>query len=213
MLIIPAVLTNDPAELEAKIRQLETLVQRIHIDIIDGIFTNNKTVGLDALAPIETPLGIDIHLMTKEPIDWVDKAVETGADRIIGQIEMMFDQQEFVSHVQELGAHAGLAIDIGTDTEKIDTKVLPQLDIVLIMGVKAGWQGQKFNKIALKKVEKIKGLRQDISGSFSIYVDGGVNEENINSIIKVGADEAAIGSSLFVGDIKSNINKLQNYSL
>lgn len=208
MIIVPAILTNNPEELESKIRQLETLVQRIHIDIIDGIFTNNKTVGLDALTSIETPLGIDIHLMTKEPIDWVDKAVEVGADRIIGQVEMMFDQQEFVSHVQELGGRAGLAIDVGTDIGQIDVKVLPQLDIVLIMAVRAGWQGQEFNKIALEKIEKIKGLRQDISGSFSIYLDGGVNKKNIGSIIKTGADEVAIGSSLFEGDIKENLERL-----
>ena len=208
MLIIPAILTNDPAELEAKILKLENIVQRVHIDIIDGIFTNNKTVGLDALVSIETSLGIDIHLMTKEPIDWVDRAVEAGADRIIGQIEMMFGQQAFVSHVQELGSRAGIAIDIGTDPEEINSQVLPQLDIVLVMGVKAGLQGQEFNKIALEKIKKIKKSREEFAGSFTIYVDGGVNKENINSIIKAGAEETAIGSSLFEGDIKGNLERL-----
>ena len=98
--VIPTILTSDAREAEEKIRRLEGLVKKVQIDIIDGVFAGNRTIEPAAVEEIDSSLALDFHLMTKEPREWVEKAVRAGADRIIGQIEMMADQVAFLGKVQ-----------------------------------------------------------------------------------------------------------------
>lgn len=192
--IIPAILTNDPKELEEKIRQAEGLVQRVQIDVVDGVFASNKTVSLEAVANIETSLLLDIQLITKEPVDWVERAARAMADRVVGHIEMMSDQAAFVAKVQETGEGVGLAIDLPTPVSALDTVVLGDLDVVLVMSVKAGFGGQDFQEPALKKVTELLSYRVSNNCKYRICVDGGINEENIGKIRQAGTDEVVIGT-------------------
>lgn len=207
--IIPAILTNDPKELEAKISAVEGLVGRIQIDIIDGVFTDNKTIGLEAVGQIESGLGVDVHLMVKQPVDWVEKSTRAMADRIIGQIEMMSDQFEFVAKVQETGHQVGLALDLDTQVSKIEDEMLKIVDVVLLMSVKAGFGGQEFDHKVLEKVKELDSLREGDPSPFRICVDGGIGTDNIKSVADAGADEVVVGSSLYSGNIQENMNKLK----
>lgn len=207
--IIPAILTNDPKELEEKIRQVEELVNRVQIDIVDGVFSDNKTISLEAVANIDTNLLLDIQLMTKEPVDWVERAVRAMADRVIGHIEMMSDQMAFIAKVAETGEKVGLAIDSSTPVSALDPAVLNNLDIVLIMAVKAGFGGQDFQDPALEKVTKLLSYRTSNNCKYRICVDGGINEENIGKVRQAGADEVVIGHSLFEGDIRERLERLR----
>lgn len=207
--IIPAILTNDPKELEEKIRQVEELVQRVQVDIVDGVFADNKTISLEAVANIDTNLLLDIQLMTKEPVDWVEKSARAMADRIIGQVEMMSDQARFIEKVAETGEKVGLAIDLPTPISALDTVILNNLDVVLVMSVKGGFGGQDFQEPALKKVIELSGYRASNNCRYRICVDGGINEENIGKIRRAGADEAVIGHSLFEGDIRERLEGLR----
>src|SRR3989304_6370901 len=101
--IIPSILTNDSKELVDKLGICEGIVERVQIDIIDGVFASNKTIDPSALFSLETELKLDFHLMVKEPINWVEKCVSAGADRIIAQVEMMENQVDYVGKVQEVG--------------------------------------------------------------------------------------------------------------
>lgn len=208
--VIPAILTNDPKELEEKISRLEGLVKRVQVDVVDGVFAQNRSIGLEALTNIDTSLLIDVHLMTKDPIDWIEKSVRAMADRIIGQVEMMSDQFVFASKVQELGHQAGLAIDLDTPVSSIDPTVLINLDVILVMSVKAGFGGQAFEKSAIRKIKDLDELRAKEATPFRICVDGGINISNIKYIKEAGADEVAIGHLLFEGDLEENIAKLEN---
>lgn len=207
--IIPAILTNDPKELEEKLRQLEGIVQRVQIDIVDGVFADNKTISLEAAANIETDLLLDIQLMAKEPADWVERAVRAMADRVIGHIEMMSDQMAFIAKVAETGEKVGLAIDLSTPVSAFDPAVLNSLDVVLVMSVKAGFGGQDFQEPALEKVTKLSNYRASNNCKYRICVDGGINEENIAKVRQAGADEVAVGHSLFEGNIRERLEGLR----
>lgn len=212
--IIPAVLTSSASEVVDKISKLEGIVDRVQIDVIDGVFSNNKTIYPDAIGDLTTDLNIDYHLMVKEPINWVEKCVIGGADRIIAQIEMMQSQNEFVQKAAALGTSVGLAIDISTDIKALDPVVLRDLDVVLIMSVKAGFGGQEFDQKAFDKIKKLSKLRTENHFDFVICDDGGVSLENVDELEDSGVDEVAIGKRIFDGgNIKKNIDNLVKKSL
>lgn len=205
--VVPTILTSDAREAEEKIRRLEGLVKKVQIDVIDGVFAQNRTIEPSAVEGIETSLGLDFHLMTKEPRDWVERAVRAGADRIIGQIEMMADQVAFLGKVQEAGLSVGLGIDLPTPVSSLDATILNNLDVVLVMSVKAGFGGQDFDEAALAKIKELDGLRQKDTTPFKICVDGGVTPELVEDLAKAGADEVAVGRRLFAGEPEENLRK------
>lgn len=211
--IIPSLLTNDPKELMDKIRALEGIVSRIQVDIIDGVYADNRTVAPDVLGQIETSLLIDFHLMTKEPIDWVERCGQGQAGRIIGQIEQMSSQREFIEKVAGVGAKIGLAIDLETLVLAIDKVVLVNLDVVLLMSVKAGFGGQEFDARVLDKIRKLKEIKSHTDLPFRICVDGGIDENNIAEVVAAGADEVSIGNKLFEGNVSENIKMMQEKAL
>src|SRR4030043_688320 len=98
--IIPSILTNDPEEVLAEIQMTEGVVERVQVDVVDGIFAANKTFDIDLMQDIDTNLKLDFHLITKEPVNWVERCVRGGADRIIGQVEILLDQLILVKKVQ-----------------------------------------------------------------------------------------------------------------
>jgi ribulose-phosphate 3-epimerase len=208
--IIPAILTNELDELYYMIEQCEGATDRIQIDIIDGIFADNETIHPLAVADTDTQLLIDYHLMVKDPTRWVDYCIEGQADRIIGQIEMMDDQQMFVDTVANTGKKVGLAIDLATPVSAIDAEIIADLDVILVMSVKAGFGGQDFEKKALKKIEELAKIRADENVPFVICVDGGINSKNIHEVYDSGADEVCVGRRLFDGDIRENIGTLMS---
>lgn len=187
MEIIPAVITSSQNELVEWVEKAKNF-GRLQVDIVDGEFVNNRTIeDLSSLDDIETELNLDVHLMTKEPIHWVEKFVRPEVDRIIGQIEMMSDQMEFVKKCAIHEMKVGLAVDLETDVEKLDEVILPDLDVVLVMSVKAGWAGQEFDE---RVIEKIKWLKKR---EVRVCVDGGVQKEHLKMLEGLGVEEVAVG--------------------
>lgn len=207
--VIPAILTPSPIEAKELLLKLEGVCERAQIDIIDGVFAETKTVDPAAFGELETTLKLDFHLMTKEPIDWIERSVRGGADRIIGQIEMMTSQKDFLGKVQEAGVSVGLAIDLETPVSQIEPEILTSLDVVLVMSVKAGRGGQEFDVRTIRKVGELADIRKDDTSPFRICVDGGETTTTIDDTHFAGADEIAIGRRLFEGDIAQNIKKFE----
>ncbi|KKQ92655.1 MAG: Ribulose-phosphate 3-epimerase [Candidatus Woesebacteria bacterium GW2011_GWA2_40_7] len=212
--IIPAILTNNVTELEEKVKRINdvsyiegTTVRTIQIDIIDGVFADNRTVDPANLVGLDTDLGLDFHLMVKEPINWIEKCANAGADRIIGQIEMMKNQVEFVGKVQETGLYVGLALDLETPVTELDSLILNNVDVVLLMAVKAGWGGQRFDKRVFDKIKELDEIRSRDKTPFKICVDGGETTDVIDDTHYAGADEVVIGKRLFDGDLAANFKK------
>lgn len=203
--IIPAILTNDPKELEQLINKTEGVVNRAQIDIVDGQFAKNETIDPSVLENIDTNLKLDFHLMTKNPTGWVERCIRGMADRIFGQIEMMDNQVEFVGKVQEVGAKIGLAVDIDTPISDLDSTILNNLDAVLLMSYPAGVGGQPFDPKVLDKIKKLDAIRARDKTPFKICIDGGITEKTIRQVRRAGADEVAIGRRIFEGDLKENL--------
>ncbi|KKQ98173.1 MAG: Ribulose-phosphate 3-epimerase [Candidatus Woesebacteria bacterium GW2011_GWB1_39_12] len=207
--IIPSILTNNPNELQEKLTLCEGLVERVSIDIIDGKFADNKTIDPIILFDLDTSLKIDYQLMVYEPVNWIERCVRGQADRIIGHIEQMSDQVEFVGKVQEVGLSIGLALDIETSVAKIDPTILTNLDVVLVMSVKAGFGGQEFDKRAINKIRELDEIRARDDSPYRIQDDGGITLESIYNVHKIGVDEVSIGRKLFDGDLAKNLAKFQ----
>ena len=207
--IIPSILTGNPNEARELILRCNDIVERVSVDIIDGKYADNKTIDPDILFDIDTDLKIDYQLMVMEPVNWIEKCVRGQADRIIGHIEKMSDQSEFVGRVQEVGAEVGLAIDLDTPVEEIDPVLLTNLDVILVMSVKAGFGGQDFDKKVFEKVRKLEIIRRNDTTPYKIHVDGGITSDNIRKVAQAGADEVSVGRLLFKGDLAENVKKFQ----
>jgi ribulose-phosphate 3-epimerase len=214
--IIPSILTNDPEEAREMIARCEGLalpvgrqVERVSIDIIDGKFADNKTIDPVVLSDIDTALKIDYQLMVHEPINWIERCIRGQADRIIGHIEQMSDQLGFVGKVQEVGLEVGLGIDLPTSINRLDATILNDLDVVLVMSVKAGFGGQEFSKGVLNKIKKLDEIRVRDDTPFKMQVDGGITYDNIHKIHSLGADEASIGRLIFEGNLEENLKRFQ----
>lgn len=206
--IIPSILTNDKSELTEMIKVSEEAVDRVHVDIIDGIFVDNKTPSPTALYKVKPKLKVDYHLMVNLPEQWIERCVKAHADRIIAHVELMKSQKDYVKSVKSFGVGVGLAIDLNTHISQVDPDVLPELDVILVMSVKAGFGGQSFSPKAILKVKALSQIKKLNNHKYSICVDGGVSQDNLASVYENGADEVAIGRSLFDGDMKENVDKL-----
>jgi ribulose-phosphate 3-epimerase len=208
MKVVPAILTSDINELKSTLQRCEGIVDRVQIDIIDGVFADNKTIDPASLESIETELFLDFHLMVKEPVNWVERCARAGGARIIGQIEHMANQIEFIEKVQEVGAEAGLAVDLPTAVSTLELTAISSVDCVLVMSVPAGFGEQEFDASALLKVKELNKIRDRDGMSFSIIDDGGITFETVDDTKRVGVDEVAIGRRLFEGDLKENIERM-----
>jgi ribulose-phosphate 3-epimerase len=178
----------------------------VQIDIADGIFVNNKTVYWEPIEKYSLDLEKDAHLMVKEPASFVTRLSGLGFKRITLHLEI-----ENISHIIEIikerDMEVGLAVNPETSLEDLEP-YLDKLDVVLIMGVHPGKQGQEFIPGVLNKIEKAVKVRFERGLSFLIGVDGGVSSDNVKLIKDAGADYVVVGSHIFEGDIEQNVQKL-----
>lgn len=210
MQITPTVLEKEFSRVELKLNLIKDLVSWIQIDVIDGVFAPGKTFELELLnrrrLEVENFLW-NIHLMVKEPSNWIQKCNFVNASKVVGQVEMMNDREEFVNRLIDLGIEAGLAFDVET---KIDN-VPKETDEILIMGRKAGFESKEFEMNTLQKIEDLQKLREEKGLRFKIGVDGGVDLENIKSLKDTGVDIVYCGVAVFDGNVKDNLEKLKTY--
>jgi ribulose-phosphate 3-epimerase len=210
MIIIPSILTNSPDELARMIEESEEAVDRVQVDIVDGVFAENKTIDPLALKYIDTNLKIDFHLMVANPAGWVEKCAGVGADRIIAQVESMDSQEDFLKNVQLTGASPGFAVNLKTPIGMIDEVLMTDISVLLLMSVPAGLGGQKFDSAVYEKIKEASLLREKSGAFYKICVDGGVGEDNISTLFKLKVDEVSVGRSLFAGKLEENITILLN---
>ncbi len=204
MQVYPAILSDSLDVVARQLSEAQALpeIETVHIDVIDGIFADNLTVApLDLVEFNFAELSLDFHIMAEEPLDYVLELVAVKdvmpVRALIGQIERMSNQSFFVEEVQKQGWKAGLALDLFTPVEEIDEAAWNNLDIVLLMAVEAGYQGQQFHPTVLDKVAELRTLAQQKNRELEIIIDGGVSDEVIKMIHDAGATSVAIGSSLW----------------
>lgn len=187
MEIIPAVLTNDPQELDGWLRKVSESkkFQRVQIDFVDPMFALNQTIKPSEADLIPyLPIKFDAHLMVTQEnvLFWTKTAEKIGFDRVIVQMES----------VAEPGEYNGLALDIHSPIEAIE-KYLIKLKVVVLMGVEPGFGGQKRSTEVVRKAQELVRRRSERKLKFRICVDGGVEQEDVAELEMAGVDEVAVG--------------------
>jgi ribulose-phosphate 3-epimerase len=203
--VVPSVLTKKYDELERKIRILEQITDVIQIDIMDNELVPNTSIGVNELKKVAAKARLEMHLMVKRPSEYIKPFAEIGAFRAIFHIECSDDPLDMINEIRQLNMEPGIAINPPTPVDKLKP-FLELVDIVLVMGVNPGFQGQKFIPETLDKVRTIKAIRPELV----IEVDGGVNPETGPDLVKAGVDILNVGSYLFNGkSVEDNWEQMQ----
>lgn len=212
MEIAPSILSADFANLAKDIKQCELAkVKILHIDVMDGNFVPNITIGPVVISAIrrQSKLIFDTHLMINSPDKYVEAFVKAGSDWITFHIEAVKNPFSLIKKIRNLGAKPGISINPFTSLRKI-SRYLDMVDLVLVMSVNPGFGGQKFISDVLPKIETLKKEKRN----FKISVDGGINFDTISAVAAAGADIAVAGNAVFgnCGNIVKNIKKLYEFS-
>ncbi|UNC92781.1 ribulose-phosphate 3-epimerase [Candidatus Contubernalis alkaliaceticus] len=210
--IAPSILSADFAHLYEEIKQIEEAgADWIHIDVMDGHFVPNISIGLPVVESLRgrTGLPLDVHLMISNPEQYIERFVEAGAAVICVHAEASIHLHRTIELIKERGVLAGVALNPATPLSVLDY-VLTDLDMVLVMSVNPGFGGQKFIPTSLKKISALREWIDRERLSVLIQVDGGINSETAPEVIGAGADILVAGSAVFSGsDVRQAINMLR----
>ena len=197
--LAPSILSADFAKLGSEIKEVEEAgAHYIHVDVMDGHFVPNITIGplvVDAIKPI-TKLPLDVHLMIENPDQYIAEFAKAGADIITVHQEACPHLHRTIQLIRNYDVKPGVVINPATPVEVI-RDILPDLDMVLIMTVNPGFGGQSFIHSAAKKIQKLAEWRKEAGLQFEIEVDGGVNEQTAKICVDYGADVLVAGSAIF----------------
>jgi ribulose-phosphate 3-epimerase len=212
--ISPSILSADFSQLGNEIKRLEDGgADMIHVDVMDGHFVPNLTIGPPVIKALRKKCSIkfDVHLMISPVHKYIEAYADAGADIITIHPEATDNLEESILKIKSLNKKVGISLNPESKIDLI-TSYLEKIDLVLVMSVNPGFGGQKFMPEVLDKVKKLKEIKSKKNMNFDIEIDGGINFENYQSAIKAGANILVSGTTIFKsnnGDIKKNINLLK----
>ena len=212
--ISPSILSADFSQLGNEIKRLEEGgADMIHVDVMDGHFVPNLTIGPPVIKALrkQCSLKFDVHLMISPVHKYIESYAEAGADIITIHPEATDNLETSILKIKQLNKKVGVSLN---PESKIDLILdfLDKIDLVLIMSVNPGFGGQKFMPEVLEKIKKLSKIQDERNLNFDIEIDGGINFENYKKAIDAGANILVSGTTIFKsndGDIKKNINLLK----
>jgi ribulose-phosphate 3-epimerase len=211
--LAPSILSADFARLGEQVRDAEAAgAEWLHVDVMDGHFVPNITIGpliVAAIKPI-TSLPLDVHLMIENPERYLADFAKAGADIITVQVETCPHLHRTVQQIKELGIQAGVTLNPATSLDTL-TEILPYVDLTLIMSVNPGFGGQSYIPTSTAKIMKLRKMLDDIGSSAELEVDGGVKAENAAEVARAGATVLVAGSAVFnkKGSVAENIARIR----
>ena len=212
--ISPSILSADFSQLGSEIKRLEEGgADMIHVDVMDGHFVPNLTIGPPVIKTLRnyTKLPFDVHLMISPVHKYIKDYADAGADIITIHPEATDNLVDSINLIKKLNKKVGVSLNPNTKLNIINN-VLSQIDLVLIMSVFPGFGGQKFMPKVVEKIKTLKKIKEEKKLNFDIEVDGGINFENSKIVIEAGANILVSGTTIFKennGDIKKNIDSLK----
>ena len=213
--ISPSILSADFSQLGNEIKRLEEGgADLIHVDVMDGHFVPNLTIGPPVIKNLRkyTNLPFDVHLMISPVHEYIENYAEAGADIITIHPEATENLKESINLIKKFGKKVGVSLNPKTEIKTIIDEI-DYIDLILVMSVNPGFGGQKFMPEVIDKIKKLKKIKDENNYKFSIEVDGGINFSNSKIVLEAGADILVSGTTIFKennGDIKSNIEKLKS---
>lgn len=206
-ILAPSILAADFKTLGSQMEQTaENGAEYLHFDVMDGMFVPNISFGIPVLESVKGADGMimDVHLMIEDPIRYVDKFCEAGADIVNVHYEACADLQAVLDRIHGCGKKAGITVKPNTPVEVL-LPYLDQAELFLIMSVEPGLGGQAFIPSSLDKIRRLKGLLEERGLKADLEVDGGIYHNNVRAVLDAGANVIVSGSSVFHGDIAENV--------
>ena len=198
-IVAPSILAADFTKLGEQIKEVENAgADWIHVDIMDGHFVPNMSMGRKALEAAKrvTKLPMDVHLMVEQPENFIQWYADSGADHLTVHIEATPNIYRVLQRIRELDCKVGITLNPGTPASSLDT-VLHLVDLVLVMTVNPGFGAQKFLPATLPKIREIRTKLDQVNPEAVIQVDGGISSATIGQVIEAGAQIFVAGSAIF----------------
>lgn len=214
--IAPSILSADFANLQNEIEKIqEAQADIIHVDVMDGHFVPNLTIGMPVVKAIKpvVKIPLDVHLMIEKPEKYIKEFMASGSEYLTIHVEATTEMEKCLKQIRDFGGKPGITARPGTSLEAVKP-FLYLVDLVLVMTVEPGFGGQSFMINQLEKVKELKSLREKNNWNYLIEVDGGINSETAQFCWAAGADILVAGSAVFKGEktvenYSSNINHLK----
>ena len=197
--LAPSILSADFSRLKEQIDAvMEAGADYIHVDVMDGHFVPNITVGIPVLASIRayTDLPLDVHLMIEHPADYVEQFIDAGADILTVHIEADYHIHRTLNSIKERGVKAGVSLNPATPLSSLE-EILPYADLVLVMTVNPGFGGQTFIESSISKITRMRDMLDSKQLDAELEVDGGITTNIASRVVKAGATVLVAGAAIF----------------
>ena len=206
----PSILSADFWKLGEQIDQVQRGgAQYLHIDVMDGMFVPSMSFAMPVIAAIRkhTDIFFDVHLMIEQPERYIKEFAESGADLINFHLEATEDVEGTIAAIRSFGKKVGITIKPKTPAEAV-APYLDKVDLVLIMTVEPGFGGQKLIPACMEKITAVRNMITEKGLDVEVEADGGINSDNVKSIVEAGANVIVAGSAVFKNDIEENVKAL-----